>query len=306
MGAGSEGGTGDEVVVFINPAARAGRSAGRTAAALAGLARHGGRPPRVLDTASVADVHARSREAVDGGVARIVVIGGDGLAHHVTQAVAGSGTVLGVIPVGTGNDLAGALGLPTDPDEAARVALGPYRQLDLLRSTAGWALSVATTGFSATVNERAEAMRRPRGKARYSLATLLELPHLSAAELVLHCEDGRHTAEHRVRAALVAVGNTAMFGGGMRICPDADPTDGLVDITVIEAVGRLDLMRHFGRVFRGTHVRHRAVTTLRARAVRIEPVGPPASVRADGEAWGQLPVRIEAVPAALRIAAPQR
>ena len=298
-----------DTVVFVNPSARKGRSSGRTTEALEALTRFSPRTalPRVLDTQSVAELRDRAAEEVERGAARIVVIGGDGLAHHVVQAVAGSDTVLAIIPVGTGNDVAGALGLPRQPTEAARVALGPDRSIDLLRCSGTWALSVATTGFSAAVNERAEAMSWPRGASRYSLATLLELPRLRPTGLVLSLEptDGGATVEHRVHAALVAVGNTALFGGGMRICPAADPADGVLDITLIDAVGRLDLMRHFGRVFRGTHIHHPAVSVYRARAVTLEATGAGrVPVRADGEAWGELPCRIEAVPHALRIAAP--
>ncbi len=296
-------------VVFVNPAARKGRSSTRTARALDALVRQSGPTSalRVVGASSVAELRAEAAAAVDLGVGRIVVIGGDGLAHHVVQAVAGSTTVLGIIPVGTGNDFAAALGLPREPSEAARVALGPDRCLDLLRRGSTWGLSVATTGFAAAVNERAEAMSWPRGASRYSIATMLELPRLAPTELVLRLEtDGVEGAiEHRVRASLVAVGNTASFGGGMQICPAADPTDGLVDITVIDAVGRLELMAHFRRVFRGTHVNHPAVSVYRATAITVQSVGEDKiSMRADGEAWGELPCRIEAVPAALRIAAP--
>ncbi len=324
-----------EVAVFVNPAARRGRSAGRTRAALAALEDGIGTGGlRIVDTASVAEVHARSAELVSQGVARIVVIGGDGLVHHVAQAIAGSDTVLGIIPAGTGNDIAAALGLPTMVAEATRVALGRARAIDLLRrksvelpegaaqgSAQGdlgapattlragrWAVSVATVGFSAAVNERAETLRWPRGRARYSLATMVELPRLQPVALVLDLVGPTGGTQHRINAALVAVGNTACFGGGMAICPDADPADGLADVTVIEAVGRLNLLRHFGRVFRGTHVRHHAVSTHRAHQVTLrgidEAAGAAISVRADGEAWGQLPLTIEVVPAALHIAAP--
>jgi len=298
--------------VFVNRSARKGRGAARAAAALRALeqvaAELGQAAPRLVDTGSATDVRTRAAALAAEGAERVVVIGGDGLAHHAVQALAGTGTVLGVVPVGTGNDFATALGLPTSPVEAARTALGPDRRIDLLRGPAGWALTVATTGFAAAVNERAEAMTRPRGSSRYSIATMLELPRLRARDLVLRVEavDGTE-AEHRVRTVLVAVGNTAYFGGGMRICPDADPDDGLLDIVLIDAVGRLELLRHFGRVFRGTHVRHRAVHVHRGRAVTVEATGADTgavAVRADGEAWGGVPARIETVPGALRVAAP--
>ncbi len=308
--------------VFVNPRARKGRGAARAEhalEALRGLA--GEHEPELIGAASVLEVRQQTRRLVEEGCERIVVLGGDGLVHHVVQSIAGSETVLGLIPVGSGNDFASALGLATNPAEAARVAMGPARTIDLLRredseGTTRWAASVATVGFSAAVNERAEALAWPRGGARYSLATLLELPRLACRSLVLdlYHADGS-TEQRRVRAALVAVANTACFGGGMRICPAAVPDDALLDVTVIGAVGRISLLRHFGRVFRGTHVTHPAVTTYQLTAISLsadpndptepaDPTGRDGAVRADGEGWARLPLRIDIVPAALRIAAP--
>lgn len=315
--------------MFVNPRARKGRSAAKAKAALDALGDgRGADAVQVIDTASPAEVEREARRLVAGGCERIVVLGGDGLVHHVVQAVAGSGTVLGVVPIGSGNDFAFALGLSTHPAEAARVALGPARTIDLLRTasadgTTKWAASVATVGFSAAVNERAEAMVWPRGAARYSMATLVELPRLRSRSLVvrLHFADGS-TQERRLDTALVAVANTAWFGGGMRICPAARPEDGLLDVTVIGSVGRISLLRHFGRVFRGTHVTHPAVDTFQLAAVTLTPShrrsvgadsagadsdgGRSDAVRADGEAWATLPLRIDIAPGTLQVAAPPK
>ncbi len=310
--------TSDQLAVFVNPAARKGRAAAAARAVLTRLDElaplHGFAHPQLIEASSAAEVRERAAVLAGRGVARVIVIGGDGLVHQVIQGIAGTATSLGVIPLGSGNDFAAALGLPTDPMAAAEVAMGPHRPLDLLRSSRGWAASVATVGFSAAVNERAERLRWPKGGARYTVATLLQLPLLRPVDLVMHLGGTTSSRsrfgspaeeEHRVRAALVAVGNTALFGGGMRICPNARPDDGVLDVTVIDAVGRLDLLRHFARVFRGTHVRHPAVSTYRARSVTLVAPGLADGVaRADGEAWGRLPLTIDAVPNALRIAAP--
>ncbi|MFN0027823.1 MAG: diacylglycerol/lipid kinase family protein [Acidimicrobiales bacterium] len=306
------------LAVFVNPRARKGRSAARAQTAITALRDlRGSDAVELVNADSTAAVRAEAGRLVRAGCERIVVLGGDGLVHHVTQAVAGSDTVMGVVPIGSGNDLAMALGLPGDPAAAARVALGAARPIDLLRTTSTegsqlWAVSVATVGFSAAVNERAEALRWPRGSARYSLATMLELPGLQCRPMVMTLEGPDGTIEqHRLDAALVAVANTSCFGGGMRICPAARPDDGLADVTVIGSVGRLSLLAHFARVFRGTHVRHHAVSTFRASALSLASADAGAgtgagagAIRADGEAWTQLPARIEVVPAALWVAAP--
>jgi diacylglycerol kinase (ATP) len=245
--------------------------------------------------------------ALDDGATRVVLVGGDGLAHLATQVLAGTPTVLGMIPVGTGNDFARALGLTEDDiDAAVGDALGVARPMDALRTTRGWVASVATLGFSGAVNARANGLRRPRGGARYTVATLLELPRLRAQRLHLDL-DGQG---HEVDATLVAVANTAYFGGGMAICPDADPTDGRLDVAIVGAVGRITMLRFLPTVFSGRHVTHPAVTMLSGRTLRIArdtpgDDGDAASLLwGDGERVGALPLTIEVVPGALQVAAP--
>lgn len=306
------------VAVFVKPSARRGRGAAKVQATLTLLAtaaaEAGFGAPELIDATTVAEVRERAASLAAAGVDRVIVVGGDGLVHQVVQGLAGTRTALGVIPFGTGNDFAGAMGIPGATGKAVTVALGPTRSIDLLRSARGWAATVATIGFSAAVNERAERLRWPKGSARYSVATMLELPGLRPVELVMHLggttararrPGGAPEAEHRLRAALVAVANTPMFGGGMRICPAATPDDGLLDVTTLDAVTRFDLLRHFLRVFRGTHIAHPAVTTYRARSVTLVTPGlADGTARADGEPWGRLPLTIDAVPNALLVAAP--
>ena len=157
------------------------------------------------------------------------------------------------------------------------------------------ALTSVIAGFPSNVNTRANRMAFPRGTARYTIATLLELPRMRPTDhrLVL---DGR---VHDVRAAAVVVANSRYFGAGMDICPDADPTDGLLDVCIVGDTGRLELLRSFQKVKTGAHIKHPKVTMHRATEVVIEGVG---EVRADGEAFGELPVSLRAAPGALMVA----
>lgn len=247
--------------------------------------------------ASADEVSDLVRSLVDGGCDRLVVAGGDGLIHLAVQHVAGTQTVLGILPVGTGNDFARALGIPTDLAVAARVAVGDaVMALDALRVGEKWAASVATLGFSADVNERANAMGRPRGASRYTVATVLELPRLRARPVSLRL-DGR-TVD--VDATLVTVANTSDFGGGMKISPGADPADGRAEVTVVGAVGRLQLLWFFRKVFSGTHLSHPAVQSHAATTVEIDT--PELSVWADGEPVATTPTTITVAPGALRVA----
>lgn len=227
-----------------------------------------------------------ARSAVAAGAERIVVAGGDGLVHLALQAVAGTTTVLGVVPVGTGNDFVrGVSGIPTDPGEATRVALGPATSVDVIAAEGDpgpdgdrrWIASVATSGFSADVNARANRLRFPRGPARYTVATALELPRLTHRDLTIEVDGQRHTH----RTAVLAVGNTAWFGGGMQICPGADPTDGMLEVTVVSDVGRFELLRFFRSVYGGDHLRHPRVSTYRGRTIRLS--GDDIDLWGDGE-----------------------
>lgn len=291
------GGAGSDVHVLVSPDAGRGRGAGTSADVLDRLRVHGAHVIDVSGSTAAASA-ANAREAVAAGAERLVVLGGDGIVHLGVQAVAGTATVLGVVPIGTGNDFARGLGsIPDDPLAAAAVALHDPTPLDLLRAGDRWVASVATAGFSGDVNERANGLARPKGPSRYTIATLLELPRLSTRRLRLSI-DGQ-PVEHD--AVMLAVANTAWFGGGMHIAPDADPHDGHLDITVVGDVGRVELLRFFNRVFKGTHMTHPKVHGHRGRSVQIT-ADAPFALWGDGEPVGPAPLTIETVPGALRLA----
>jgi diacylglycerol kinase (ATP) len=259
-----------------------------------------GREVRVLAAGSGAEAREAAGTAVAGGAARLVVAGGDGLVHDVLPVLVGRPTVLGVVPVGSGNDFARALGVVgLDVREACRAALGPPRRFDAVRGGPGWAASVVTAGFSVQVGERAGRLRFPPGGARYTTATLLELPRLARRRWRIEV-DG---VAEELDGVLVAVANTRSFGGGMAICPAADPADGLLDVGVVGDVGRLELLRFFPRVFRGAHVGHPAFRTFRGARVALS-ADEDVDVWADGERFGSTPVELEVVPGAGRVAAP--
>jgi diacylglycerol kinase (ATP) len=288
------------VHVLGNPAAGAGRRRDVVATVVGSIRRQGHEVVELTadsrDAASACLHHAVSK-----GADRLVLVGGDGLAHLATQALAGTGVVLGLVPVGTGNDFARGLGLATD-DVALAVtrALSDAAPLDALRTTHGWVASVATLGFSAAVNDRANRLRHPRGSTRYTLATLLELPSLRPMPVRITLDGD--VIERDV--TLLAIANTAFFGGGMAICPDAHGADGRLELAIVGAVGRATLLRFFPQVFRGRHVTHPAVTMLAGRKLRIERTddGHDAGLWGDGEPVGALPVDVEVVPAALHVA----
>ena len=146
------------------------------------------------------------------------------------------------------------------------------------------------------VTERANRLRRPRGRWRYDVAILPELAALRPRDVVLGLDGGTTT----VPVTLVAVGNTPWYGGGMKVCPGADPADGLFDVTVLGPLSRRELVRQRPRLTAGTHVGHPVVTVYRAAWVEL--ASPGVTTSADGEPVAPLPVLAECVPGALRIA----
>jgi diacylglycerol kinase (ATP) len=288
-----------DVAVLVSPAAGRGRGAVLAVEVLAAF-REVGFAPEVLTATSGADAERRAAEAVADGTRAVVAIGGDGTVHAALQAVAGTATPLAAVPAGTGNDLVLALGVPRDPVAAARAAAddlkaGTTRTVDAGRTGDRWWATVLCCGFDSAVTDRANRLRWPRGRRRYDVAVLAELARLRPRQLTLVLDGESQT----LPITMVAVGNTAWYGGGMKICPGADPADGLFDVTVVGATSRLELMRTKPRLTNGTHVDHPMVSVF--RAARVELSSPGVTTYADGEPVAPLPAVAECVPGALSV-----
>jgi diacylglycerol kinase (ATP) len=283
-----------EIAFLTNPSA--GRGKGRRARDLAlPRLRAAGMVVRSIEGRDAHEALDLARQSVSDGVDALVVCGGDGLVHLGAQAVAETGVPLGVIPAGTGNDVARYLDLPRkDPVAAADlVVAGRRRTLDLARSGDKYFVTVLAAGFDAVVNERANAMTWPKGQMRYNLATLAELRTFTPLAYTLEL-DGQ---AHEVEAMLVAVGNGPSFGGGLRITEGALLDDGLLDVVVIRPLSKLGLVRAYPKLFKGTHVAMPEYEHHRVKRVTVSTPG--IIAYADGERFGPLPLTVEAVPGAL-------
>lgn len=253
---------------------------------------------------------AHAHQLVEAGLAKgadaLVVVGGDGVIRLALQSLAGKNIPLGIVPAGTGNDHAREYRLPTaDPAAAVDViAAGHTETVDLgcIRGADGtqtWFGTVAATGFDSLVSDRVNRMRWPHGRMRYNLAILAELSRLHPLPFRLVLDGER---EILADLTLAAFGITRSYGGGMLICPGADHSDGLLDITMVRSGSRTRLIRLFPTVFKGTHINLDEVSTARARTVRVE--SPGINAYADGDFVCPLPVEISAEPGALRILVP--
>ncbi|SBS74428.1 Diacylglycerol kinase [uncultured Microbacterium sp.] len=298
------------VALLVNPTARADAGAHAAEHAADRLRAHG------VQTALVSGGSARESSellaaALELGVDAVLVAGGDGTVNLAIQQLAGTGIPLGIVPSGTGNDLATTVGLrDLDADGAAdAVIAGRTRTIDLARivradGTSTLYGTVLASGFDSKVNDRANRMRWPRGAMRYRIALLIEFVRLRGEPYDVDLELADGTTQHIGGDLLIAtVGNGRTYGGGVPICPDADPADGLLDVTLIRPAGRLRLLlRLLPRVYRGTHTSAPQVSTYRVRAARLASAG--VTAYADGDAMGALPVRVEVVPHALTLFAP--
>ena len=287
-----------EVHLLVSP--RGGRGQAAAAAPIVrSVIERAGHTPVDISGASAQESADAARAAVVAGAERVITVGGDGTLHLALQGVVGTSAVLGVVPVGTGNDYARAFGLfGLSVEEATERALGPARPVDVIRTDRHrWVAFNVTGGFTVDVNDRADRMRFPRGPSRYTVATLLTMPGLRHRQLAVTVDSERS----EYRSALFAVANTRTFGGGMAICPDADPSDGLLDVCVVGPASRTTMLRMLPKVFEGGHVGHRHVHMMRGRTVTIE--GEPMDLVGDGESIGTAPITVEAVEGAVRLAA---
>jgi diacylglycerol kinase family enzyme len=239
----------------------------------------------------------------DGRV--LVVAGGDGTLHAVVQRLRDRGeldaTVLGLVPLGTGNDLARSLGLPVGPAEAAwRVATGADRRVDLLVDDAGGVVvNAAHCGIGAEAGARADDLKARLGAAAYPVGALLAGARTEGWRLEVTV-DGRPLALPGARVLQVGIGNGAYVGGGTPLCPGADPTDGLLDVVVSTAVGPAARVAYANALRTGDHIRRDDVAAERGVEVRI--TGDPVGHNADGEVLGDVAERTYRVePGALTL-----
>lgn len=294
-----------QIRLLVNPSAGKGRAL-EILPDVAGSLRDGGVNLEILLSRDFTEARSMAHQAIADGVDVLAVMGGDGMMHlgvntsAAAHAEGRSRTTLGLIPAGTGNDLCRGIGLPPKDAVAAAeiIAAGHSRSIDLARVAETYVAAVLATGFDALVNRRANQMPWPRGSTRYALAVMAELRVFSPL-------DYRLTLDGKIRklpAMLVAIGNTSSYGGGMLICPQADPYDGLLDVTIIHPVGRLKLLRLFPEMYSGSFVRDACVEQLRVREATVE--GPGLVGFGDGEMLGAAPLQVCSVPRALPVFVP--
>ncbi|HTU14534.1 MAG TPA: diacylglycerol kinase family protein [Solirubrobacterales bacterium] len=229
-----------------------------------------------------------------------VVMSGDGLLGAIGGAMAGTDAPLGLIPAGRGNDLARALGIPTDPAEAVRcLDEGHVRAIDVGEANGNRFLGIASFGFDSEANRIANEAKLFKGTMVYAYAALKALFGWKPARFSL-VEGG---VQKRFSGYTVAVANNAYYGGGMKLAPDADLSDGLLNVVVITEAGKLSFLLNLPKVFKGTHVNEEVVETWTTSSIELK-ASRPFTVYADGDPLTELPARVRVLPSALRMIVP--
>jgi YegS/Rv2252/BmrU family lipid kinase len=239
--------------------------------------------------------------AAQSGVARVVVVGGDGTVQEAVAGLLGSPTVLGVVPAGTGNDFSRTHLIPRQPELALGIALGDHvAHVDLGRVNGRPYVNVAGVGFDAEVaawtRHRTRALTGP---ALYVAGIFAQLLWFSPKELRFSIDERRFVQ----RCLVLAVGTGKYYGGGMMMCPRAEPADGWLDVCVAGDLGKLETLQMLPLVFSGRHLLRPKISYYRARTVTVESDARLA-VHADGEPVGTLPAVFDLLPAALPVAVP--
>ena len=283
--------------MIVNPTSGKGRGL-KVAEQASRVLREHGLSTEVIFSRSPDDPTALARAAVRDGCPLVIGVGGDGLISQIANELVHTGTALGIIPAGVGNDFVRGLGLPLDVEGACRVIVnGKARAIDVGQVNARYFFSVAVLGFGAEVNRRANRFRRFRMNALYTLLTVSTMFSYKPLTFTV-AYDGR---ERRCFSWMIAVGNTWSSARGMALVPAARPDDGMLDACIINGMSAWELLLSvFPRVFKGRHIYHTGVETLQGREITVSADGP-CEIYADGERIGELPVVLKAVPQALKV-----
>ena len=291
--------------IVINPTSGRGKGKVFGEQALAEFAKHA---IEIIDL-SAENFKAAAKNAKDAVEKKLidglVVVGGDGMFHLGVNAVVKSDIPVGLIAAGTGNDSARALGLPihnvVDGVAAVVSKIGNSRKVDLIESKSNdrtfSSFGAVSAGFDALVNARANTWKWITGPIKYRFAMYREL----AAFKPIPYRAVVDGVERVFEAILCTVSNSPSYGGGLHITPEAKVDDGKLDLFILNAISRIELIKLFPKVYYGGHVDHPAVEIIRVDSLELHSPGMPAY--SDGEHVGAAPVTCVVSPKSLNVMA---
>ncbi len=289
------------LTILFNPTAGRGKARRGLLKALEAL-RHHGAEVQLRESRNAQHLLDLARQAKEEKPDLVVSAGGDGTHHFVLNELAGGEVPLGFLPFGSGNDLTQGLGIPREPQAAARILLERHvRSIDLARAGSALYACIGGVGFDSIVARYAsERVRWVQGPPAYAWAILCCLPGYRPQPLELKSD----TQDFRGEVMFAVIGNSVSYGGGLKMTPRARMDDGWLDVCIVPAMGKLELLRWVPRAYRGEHLRHPRIIYFQARRVSLA-----SRVRldlfGDGEFLQELPATVEVVPRALQVVVPE-
>jgi YegS/Rv2252/BmrU family lipid kinase len=281
--------------LMVNPAAAGGRALEALPQVHATLDSLGARH-RTVTTRSIDHAYEEAMAAAAEGET-VVALGGDGLLRPLAGALKGTGSALAIVPCGRGNDLARVLGIPDDPDQAARIAVeGEERLLDVANVEGTPFMGIASVGFDSDANRIANEAKLVRGNAVYLYALLRTLATWKPATFTVTV-DGE---PHQMTGYTVAVGNSKVYGGGMYILPQAELDDGKLDVMLAKQAPKLRSMWDVPKLFKGSHTNLSYMEFLRGEEIEVSS-DRPFVIYADGDPIGATPAIMRVKRRCLRV-----
>jgi diacylglycerol kinase (ATP) len=295
----------DTVAIVLNPVSGGGKALKalpQMQATLESL----GRPFHVYMTTGEGDGRTATARLVAEGASLVIAAGGDGTFSEVANGLIDSGRTvpLGLVPAGNGSDFARTTGASTIAEAAVRRACsGEVRAIDAGRATfsdgaSRCFINVAGLGFDSLVAERVHRTKfLPGANLPYLAAALQTLITFRNIDVSIVADEEAIA----LKAVFVQVANAKYMGGGYKIAPSADISDGLLDLAIVGDLSKFDLLKTLPGVYSGKHVNHPKFRLIKARTIRVESALP-AKVQLDGELFGETPVTFSVMPSALMLA----
>jgi len=274
-----------KILVIVNPMA----GGGRTLRLLPKIRHWLSESPHEFSfstTRSPDEMRSEIMKAPAQGINALLLIGGDGTVHQALPAIAETNIPFGFLPCGRGNDFARNIGLPSKLQKSCSLPSNPsFHQVDLPRINNIPFVAVAYVGFDAEVNELAnEGKGYFGGTLGYIVCVTKALKSFKPFEVEITIDGDTW----RERVMMVTVANAPFYGGGMKIAPDANMNDGLLNICIVKEISKLELLWEFPKVFKGTHIYHPRIMMKSGRRIRLTS-DEPRNIYADGEYVGHLP-----------------
>jgi diacylglycerol kinase (ATP) len=310
-------------VLIINPVSGSDEPNSEQVPAIEGWLAKGSIVPEVLYTSLEKSGAELAREAIAKGAEVILVGGGDGTVGEVARELIRKPVTLGILPIGTFNNIARSVAIPTDLEQAcAIVTAGRVREIDVgVANDEHFFFEAAGAGLDATLFPIGEEIKGGRWSRVFQAAKLTLQYKVQPVALTFDCSieealpPGKRRRFRRRRwlsertihrsALLIVVANGPYYGGGFAVSPGARLADGRLTVSIYRNFSKLELARHFWSIAYGKRRYSPKIETYLVKEVSLtSPVDLPVHV--DGQPFGNLPITLRAVPAALRVLAPPR